>query len=194
MNYDRIILELMNRVQVLEQQVAEIQASIGDENPASQGAGDGSDVSRSEARDKAMDSLRKQYPTYLVEKASRKEGSGIKLIKSQPGFEGAVIIKFFHSKMHGDPARGGHGWHVVNVDEVIGTMIDFVMFSVVDLDGNWSFLIFKPSELGEYRDKHRSGDSEWLHLYFAVRDEKAVELREDVVDVTDHLNNWGVLK
>ncbi|KLU63627.1 hypothetical protein DEAC_c44750 [Desulfosporosinus acididurans] len=45
-----------------------------------------------------------------------------------------------------------------------------------------------------YRDKNRSRDNGVLHLYFVVNNGTAKEVREDAVDVTDHLNNWDVLK
>ncbi|WP_242847249.1 hypothetical protein [Desulfosporosinus acididurans] len=68
------------------------------------------------------------------------------------------------------------------------------LFSVVDKDDKWNFFLYRPEELGMYRDKNRSRDNGVLHLYFVVNNGTAKEVREDAVDVTDHLNNWDVLK
>jgi len=68
------------------------------------------------------------------------------------------------------------------------------MFSYVDSNGNWNFFIYEPDELGMYNDENRSDNSEILHLYFTVKDGKAFEVREKTVDVSDHLNNWNMLK
>jgi len=67
------------------------------------------------------------------------------------------------------------------------------MFSVVESNGNWNFFIYEPDELGMYYENNRSSDNEILHLYFVVKDGKAIEVRENTVDVSDHLNNWHVL-
>lgn len=68
------------------------------------------------------------------------------------------------------------------------------MFSFVDSNANWNFFIYDPDEIGMYYEENCSSDNDILHLYFVVKDGKAIEVREDTVDVTDHLNNWDVLK
>lgn len=81
------------------------------------------------------------------------------------------------------------------MDEIIGTIFTYCLFSVVDKNGNWNFFLYEPCELGIYSDENRSSTSnKILHLYFAVKDGKATEVREKTIDVTDHLNNWDVLK
>jgi hypothetical protein len=87
-----------------------------------------------------------------------------------------------------------HSWHVVRLNDVIGTIVDLCMFSYFDSNESWHYFIYDPNEIGMYRDKNRSGDEEILHLYFVVKDGKALEMREGTVDVTDHLNNWNVLE
>ena len=68
------------------------------------------------------------------------------------------------------------------------------MFSLVDSDGNWNYLIYDPNEIGMYNEKNRLNAGNELHLYFSVQDGKAVEVREDTIDVTDHLNNWSIIE
>ncbi len=199
MNYDKIILELLSRVQTLEEQMAEVKSELAnrydeheddDEDVARQ-----DEVTRSQAREKAIKIIQSKFPDYLVEKASRKEGSGIKVIKPDIDSKRTIFIKFFHSKTY-EHRTGAfeHAWHTVNLNDIIGTYIDYCMFSVLDKNGNWNFLIYEPDELGMYNEQNRSAKSELLHLYFVIEDGKAKEVRENTVDVTDHLNNWDVLR
>lgn len=200
MNYEKIILELMGRIQTLEEQMFEVKnylasqklEEFGDDvNDEDSELGD---FTRSQARDKAIKIIQSKFPDYYVEKASRKEGSGIKIIKPDSNVKKAIIIKYFHSKTYIRTGKVEHSWHTVNLDEIIGTIYDFCLFSVLDKQGGWNFLLFEPDELGIYRDENRSTNSDLLYLYFVIDDGKATEVREKTTDVTDHLNNWGVLK
>lgn len=200
MNYDRIILELLNRVQILEEQIAEIKAEFSsrgddfeDDNSDGDEENEQDEITRSQARDKAMKIMQSKNPDYLVQKASRKEGSGIKVHKPNPNVKKPIIIKFYHSKTH-NSGEFEHGWHVVRLDDVLGTVIDYCMFSIVDSKGDWNFFIYEPDELGMYYEDNRSSDNDILHLYFVVKGGKATEVRENPVDVSDHLNNWDILK
>ena len=201
MNYDKIILELLSRVQELEEQMEIVNDKLlklktlnNNGEDIDQGDTQG-DITRTKAREEAMKIIRTKFPEYIVEKASRNEGSGIKIIKPGIEEERAIIIKFFYSKTYDKNSDGiEHAWHTVNLDDIIGSFIDFVMLSVVDKNGNSNFLIYKPSELGLYSEKYRSKPSEQLHLYFYIENDKAFEIRENKGDVSDHLNNWSVLE
>lgn len=200
MNYDKIILELMSRVQVLEEKVTDVQSELKslkdevDEDLLEEDSGVAGDFTRSKARDKAMKMIQSKFPDCFVEKASRLEGSGIKIMKPDVGAKRAVIIKFYHSKTYEHRSGYEHAWHTINLEEIIGSIYDYCLFSVVDKNGNWNFFLYEADELGEYRDENRSADSNQLHLYFVVEDGKATEVREKTVNVTDHLNNWDVIK
>lgn len=195
MNYDKIILELLSRVQTLEGEMAELKLELAShyEEYAGDEIEGQEEYTRSQARKKAMEIIQSKFPDYVVDKASRKEGSGIKVFK--PDTKRPLIIKFYHSKSF--EHRSGnfeHGWHVVRIDDVIGTVVDLCMFSMVDTNDNWNFFIFDPDEIGLYTEENRSSEGNVLHLYFSVKDGKAIEVREETIDVTDHLNNWDVLE
>ena len=151
---------------------------------------------RAQARSKAIETIKEKFPDCIVERASRKEGSGIKIIKPGANSTRAIIIKFYHSRTyaHRDIITNENSWHVLNLGEIIGSIYDYVLFSSIGQDGNWNFFLYTPEELGIYREEHRSSDSDFLHLYFFVNGNQASEIREETVDVTDHLNNWDILK
>ncbi len=194
-NYDKIILELLSRIQTLEKQVADIKSEyvLCDDDESDDGDGKG-DITRSQARARAIETIQDKFPDYFADVASRKEGSGIKVLKPDVGERRPIIIKFYHSKSF--KHRSGsyeHSWHVVRLEDVLSTYVDLCLFSYVDSDDNWHYFIYDPNEIGMYRDENRSEDEQILHLYFVVKDGKALEVREESVDVTDHLNNWSML-
>lgn len=199
MNYDRIILELLSRVQNLEEQMVEVKvqiASLNDNLPDDSLEDDQGDFTRARARDRAMKIIQEKFPDYLVEIATRREGSGIKIIKPDPDpkHNNITLIKFFHSKTY-EQRTGNieHAWHTVNLNDIIGTMYSYCLFSVVDSKGDWSFFLYSPDELGMYRDENRSSKGELLHLYFTTKGDRAFEIRDKNTEVTDHMNNWDVL-
>lgn len=200
MNYDKIILELLSRVQVLEEEMEKIRSNIVSKKEISEDesleVSEEGEYTRSQARNQAIKVIRSKYPDYIVEKAARKEGSGIKITRPDSESKRPIIIKFFHSKTHISKTIGDvdHAWHTVDLDDIMGTFIDICMFSVVDTKGNWNFLMYEPEELDIYNEANRSGKSGLLHLYFVVKEDKATEIRENTVDVRDHLNNWDILK
>lgn len=187
MNYDKIILELLSRVQNLEEEVAKLRSER--EAPAPEEDGESEEeggVTRTRARDMAIAELKKRFPEYVVEKAPRRDGSGILIYT--PKSRQPYRIKFYHSRVY----PGGHGWHVVRLDEVMD--LSYCIFSLLDESGGWHFFLYGTDELGAYRDEYRADkDDDTLHLYFSVQDGRAAESRESTVDVTDHLDNWDVL-
>lgn len=196
MNYDRIILELMNRVQNLEEQVATHSAWISsrddEETDGTEENREGS-YTRKQARDHVIRLIQNKYPNYLITTATRKEGSGIKIQKSMSNKP--IFIKFYHSRSFIDKSGAfEHGWHVTRLTDVVGTNIDYCLYSLVDSSDNWNIFIFESEEIGKYHEEHRSDHGNVLHMYLSVQNSQGKELREETVDVTTHLNNWNVLQ
>ena len=207
MNYEKIILELMGRIQNLEETVGALDQRISlmegeaDERIDSVSVSNPEKITRTAARKEAMDKIQELYPDYYVSTASRSEGSGIKVIKGDSEPKRAVIIKFYHSKIYlpnsGLTNQSGeyeHGWHIVRLDEVIGSIFDFCLFSMCGSNGRWHFFLFEPDQLGVYNDENRKKRDDELWLNFSVQGDFAYELREEKNDVTEHLDNWDVLE
>lgn len=187
LNYDKIILELLSRVKDLEDEMAQVKARLTSDVEAEEGLEEGGGITRSLARERAIQELQKRFPDYLVRKASRKDGSGILL--QLPSHKTPCKIKFSHSRVY----ETGHSWHTIRLTEIIDE-VSYCMFSVVDASDTWHFFIYGTDELKAYNKAHRTvSDADILHLYFSVQGGRAIEKREDIVDVTDHLDNWQVL-
>ena len=192
MNYDKIILELMTRIQSLEQVVSELLQKMSaielNDEPREEGK---RKFSRSYARHIAIEKIKELYPEYESEKALRIKGGGI--LVNKPGFP-QKIIKFSHSRtFQHQEGWFEHGWHSVLIDEVLYGIYDLCLFSMYDSKGEWHFFLFKPDDISEYSKKNRSGGGNELHLYFSVQGGNAYELREKKVDVTEFYNNWDLI-
>jgi hypothetical protein len=192
MNYDRIIVELLDRVKSLEEQVEELKTELCDGTDSEAQDNEQGTFSRKDGRQKVMDLIGEKYPDYVVSKASRSQGSGI--IVNTP--KKTIVIKYYHSRTYKKSTGIEHGWHSIDLEEIIGTIFDLCICSVIDTKGNSNYFIYEPDELGQYAEAHRSGrsGSNILHLYFEIKDGKAMEVREEPVDVSDHLNNWDKLE
>ena len=189
MNYDKIILELLSRVQNLEDEVDKLKgmALSPEAELAAEAEENGGGITRSQARDYAISQLKARFPEYVVQKAGRKDGSGILL--NLPGHKVPCKIKFSYSRVY----QTKNSWHSIRLSEVMDE-VSYCLFAVAEDDGTWHFFLYGTDELLAYSENHRLDPSaETLHLYFHVEDGKAVERRETPVDVTDHLDNWDVL-
>ncbi len=200
MNYDRIILELMNRVQLLEEKVLTHDDWIHSRNDNDEETEEIEDntkgsYTRKQAREMVIDIIQRKFPNYLVTTASRKEGSGIKITKPDLKYKRPILIKFYHSRSFTHKSgENEHGWHVTKLTDVVGTNVDYCLYSMVDSNDTWSFFIFESEQIGQYHDENRADDGNALHLYFSVQNGTAKELREGTIDVTSYLNNWEKLK
>ena len=194
----------MGRIQNLEETVAVLDQRLllveGDEDEQDESVNVTSQekIARKQARQIAIDKIQELYPDYFVGTASRSEGSGIKINKGDA--LRPMIIKYYHSRVYrpgsglaSQPGDYEHGWHIVRINEVVGSIYDLCIFSMCDTEGKWHFFLFTPDEIGIYNDENRVNRRNELWLYFSVQGDTAYELREDKIDVTKHLNNWNVI-
>lgn len=185
MNYDRIILELLDRVKSLEEQVEEIKHTREIDEFLEENEDTNEGLTRFHAREKVMKEIEERFPDYAVFKASRADGSGI-LLHTDKRLE-PHRIKFYHSKLH---ARG-HAWHSIKLDEI--SRVSYVILSMLDNNNKLQVFIYTSEELLLYEEEHRKMHEDMLHLYLTVNGNQAIEIREEYKDVSEYLNNWEVL-
>jgi hypothetical protein len=199
MNYEKIILELMGRIQTLEETTEALDGRLRDLEWSGEAKGVEMNISneldsitRNQARERTMEQIRKLDPDFIVEKAARLKGGGILVHKPDGSTQ---IIRYSHSKPHSRSADNSikFGWYTVAIDEIMDGIYHLCLFSLVDASGKWHYFMFTPDELGMYNETHRSTTSDTLHLYFSVQGDKAFEMREEKNDVTAHYNNWSAI-
>ncbi len=200
MNYERTILEMMERIKTIEERL-EI---WGEHNPKIENLDDRNeegDVMTQElkksgrilSRNEIMQILRDNYG-FNVRKANRSEGSGIVISKNGKQYN----IKVSFSRSY--PAYANEdvicsGWHT-RLEEVINNQdFPFFIFVVADAENRFHYFIFKRQDIinvFHYKvyDSHRR-----LHFYFRVRKNgKPFEVREIEKDMSLYYNNWTVFE
>jgi len=202
MNYEKIILELMSRIQYLEEAIEKLEYRvsqidvIGDERSTETEVNENTKYTRTDARNRIISRISEEYPDYSVERASRADGSGIRVINLETGDQ--YIIKYYHSKTVLNKTEGfEYGDHFIRVRELLDTYPKFCIFSLVDSSDRWYYFIYEIEELLQYHhDRSQAKNDDVMHLYFSIQsDEAFITTGRDVgrENVSKHLDNWSIL-
>lgn len=194
MNYDAIILEMMSRVQTLEQKVKVLEEQ--NEKPGSLVDEDGFEeqdretkITRSVARQHVMDKIKKMYGYVDVQKGNRAKQADIILTVNSGENKGKELLgKFFYSKSFNDFPSG---WHTLKSSDLEKTYINFYVFTVSFEEKFYNF-IFSREEMKQYVLKKAKDSSDQYYFYFHVNDGKKVETRDDERDVETYFENWAL--
>jgi hypothetical protein len=216
MNYEKTLIELMERVLGLEERVDTLESKASNESakPKVESLFEKeSTYTRTEARAIYMRQFEETlnaagYKNIRVFKANREQGSGI-LIDGDD-LKRPVRVKFYFSKTYGDFSHKGDpdkvteamGWFSTDFSELNRRDIDVVVFCMPYINDDETFFdfIFNTKDLLAYKKAHRSDDGDKLHLYLTSEmtsceysaggdpDFYAFDRREGRIDVSEHLN------
>lgn len=197
MNYESVILEVLGRVQVLEQKVNELEEKnekyealieeLKDTDLSDQD--EEIKVTRSVARQHAMDKIKKQYSYFDVEKGNRSIKADIVLTVNNGEKKGEKLLgKFYYSKSHLDYPSG---WHTVKEVDLESNHLDFHIFTVSYENNFYSFL-FSHDELRQFVKKKAKDSSNQYYFYFQVVGEKKIENRDGERNVQFNYENWDL--
>jgi hypothetical protein len=197
MNYETIILELMSRVQTVEQKVQILEEQNEKykilieelKDKGFQEQEEENKVTRSVARQHAMDMIKKRYQYFDVEKGNRATRADIILTVNKGADEGKQLLgKFYYSKSHLDHVSG---WHTVKEVDLELDHLDFHIFTVAYENEFYSFL-FTHEELKRYVQKKVKDSSDQYYFYFQIVAEKKIENRDGERDVQFNFENWDL--
>ena len=193
MNYDSIILELMGRVQSLEQKVKSLEEQKGliveEIDDAFEEQDEEIKITRSIARQHAMDTIKKKYQYFEVKKGNRAKQADIILTVNAGEQKGKELLgKFYYSKsFHDFPS----GWHTVKEADLNKEHIDFHIFTISYENNFYSFL-FTHEELKQFVEKKAKDSSDQYYFYFHVNGDKKTENRDGEKDVHFNYENWDM--
>lgn len=192
MNYDTILVELIIRVKKLEEELNNLKQSVyEDSTPVDRGGleYDGKTFSRVQAREIAMEHLARLLPDYSVQKSTRQEGGGIKLVSRFDDVMAPVLIKFSYSKCH-KKKNEEHSWFTLQLSE-LEENIDFCIFAMLDTNEEWHYFILSREEVVGFCKTHHAPDGDKIHLFFTIEDGQAYEIRYDKINTSWCWNNWS---
>ncbi|MED3604157.1 hypothetical protein ACTOS9_21990 (plasmid) [Bacillus subtilis] len=194
MNYESIILELMGRVQNLEQKVKSLEEQKGlvvaeEPDDAFEEQDEEIKITRSIARQHAMDTIKRKYGYFDVQKGNRARQADIILTVNSGDKKGRELLgKFYYSKsFHDFPS----GWHTVREADLEKDHIDFHIFTVSYENKFYSFL-FSHDELKRFVEKKAKDSSDQYYFYFHVNGGKKTENRDGERDVQFNYENWDL--
>lgn len=193
MNYESIILELMGRVQTLEQKVRALEGKekfeVLIEEDESEEQDSENKITRSIARQHVMDTIKKQYGYFDVQKGNRAKQADIILTINAGDQKGKELLgKFYYSKSFRDFPSG---WHTVKEADLEKNHIDFHIFTVAYENNFYNFL-FSHEELKQFVQKKAKDSSDQYYFYFHVNDGKKTENRDGERDVQFNFENWDM--
>jgi len=196
MNYETIILELMGRVQILEQKMKEMEGQteafekLIEENDFEEQDRE-MKITRSVARKHVMDNISRKYDYLNVQKGNRAKQADIIVTISSGDNKGEELFgKFYYSKsFHDFPS----GWHTLKESDLEKEHIKFHIFTV-SFENKFHNFIFSTEELKQYVLNKPKDSSDQYYFYFHIKEggNKIVDDRDGEKDVHRYYENWNL--
>lgn len=199
MNYEKIILEMLERIKTLEEKVniiGELNHDSEENTPYEPSETEKKsepvkESGRKLSRLEIMKILDKKYGLE-VRKGNRSEGSGIVVTKDGKSYN----IKVSYSRSYFDYIDEEvvcSGWHTLFEKEINNPDLPFFIFIVAGSDNQYHYFIFKREDIIKEFNYKVYDSNKKLHFYFRVTKEgKPLELREEQRDMSNYYNNWDV--
>lgn len=206
MNYEKIILEMLERIKDLEEKVdalEDFKDEFADDDangvetgssPSGQSNKNGNISGRNKARQEIANVLTNQYG-FSVRKANRSEGSGLVATKKGKSFGIRISYSRSYAKEYGPEDVQCSGWHAFTKQDIENNPASFYIFVVAGEESEeYHYFIFtKESLMDEYFSQIDS-PKKAVHMYFRVnRDGWPHEARDGAVDMTAHYNKWSII-
>jgi len=200
MNYEKIILEMLERIKDLEEKVGmledfkvELEEKEDDVVTEITSGSEKKESGRKLSRIEIMKILREKYG-FEVRQGNRSEGSGIVISKNGK----SLNIKVSFSRSYFEYAKEECiicGWHTLFEKEVNNPELPFFIFVVADAENKFHYFIFTREEIIKEFSYKKYDANKKLHFYFTIKkDGRPVDLREGEEDMSSHYNNWDKFK
>lgn len=190
MSNDSIVLELLGRVQKLEERVRLLEGKVESQEyvqeEESEERVEQTLVTRANSRDYVSDRLQQENPQFIIRKANREEGSGLILTDAQ---ENKLTLKYYYSRsFHDYPS----GWHTVDISDIENESFDIYAFTVSYQEEYFVFF-YTRDELKSFVSRKKLNSSTKYYFYFHIKkDGKIVEVRDNEEDVSKYYDRWDL--
>lgn len=195
MNYDRIIIELMDKISSLEERVELLETELVVTN-------DGSDkeiekMNRSFTKDDVINEIKEKLSRYniTIRKGSNAEGGGL-FLTNEKGEQRRALLKLSRDYVPTNPKKfegfQWRGWHRVSRESA--SVFDYYIFSI-EHDGELDFFIIDQKHYIELTKDKMTDKNDNYYFYF-VEDQRGniYEDRDEVNDMRPYFNNWEKFK
>lgn len=198
MNYERTMLEMIERIKTLEEKVAMLEECYremenSDDEEVDAMTQESKESGRTSSRNEIMKILRDTYG-FNVKKGNRSEGSGIVISKNGKPYN----VKVSYSRSYFDYVNEEvicSGWHTLFEKEINNQECPFFIFVVADAEKKFHYFIFKREDITKVFDYKVYDSNRKLHFYFRVKEDgRPFEVREIEKDMSPYYNNWTVFE
>lgn len=189
MNYEKIILDLYERVVTLEEKVRILDNKLASQNIPFKDetlVNPSEKITRNVSRKYVMDQLKAENPNFSITKGNRTAKADILLKTTENEINYTLKAKFYHSKSFNDFPSG---WHTLHVDDLVNEDIHLFIFNVEFEKNFYPFLFSKQDLLSFVKDK-ATDQNNLYHFYFHIKQNKVLEVRDQEKDASIYYNNW----
>lgn len=190
MNYEKIILELYERVVSLEDKVSYLENQLASQKRVTteeeQPIDSFEKITRNVSRNYVMDKLTTENPEFSITKGNRATKADILLEINQDEITYTLKAKFYHSRSFKEFPSG---WHTVHEDDLVNEDLHLFIFNVEFEKQFYPFLFSRQELLSFVKDK-TTDQNNLYHFYFHVYKNKVVEVRDQEKDASFYYNHW----
>ncbi|MCM3175942.1 hypothetical protein [Paenibacillus sp. MER 99-2] len=192
MNYEKIILDLYERVVSLEEKVTNLENRLSltnldqTRNLEDNSINSSEKITRNISRKYVMDKLSGENPAFLITKGNRAAKADILLKTTENEVTYILKAKFYHSKSFNDFPSG---WHTVNEDELTNEDLHLFIFNI-EFEKQFYTFLFSRTELLSFVNNKSIDQNHLYHFYFHVVHDQAVEVRDEEKDASIYYNRW----
>lgn len=190
MNYEKIILDLYERVVSLEDKVAILENQLASQKIPVQEeelpVDSSRKITRNDSRKFVMDKLTAENPDFLITKGNRAAKADIILITTENEITYTLKAKFYHSRSF---KKFPSGWHTVHEDDLVNEDINLFIFNV-EFEKHFYPFLFSRLELLSFVTDKATDQNHLYHFYFHVNKNKVVEVRDQEKDASIYYKHW----
>lgn len=193
-SYEGVILELLTRIQSLEERVQHLERQstkeplISNEKIAPADDDKLNKITRSVARSHVMNRLTTENKDIVAIKGNKATGASIIIqSKKNPGKE--IKAKFYYSKSHLNHVSS---WHTVSTADIQDDQIELHIFTV-SYNQDFHSYFFTTDELRDFVKGKRSDNAGLYHFYFHQVNGENVENRDQKYDVSKYYDRWALV-
>lgn len=203
MKYEKLLLDLLERVAFLEEKVSELERSqieleineVVDTSAKTDIAGDavvGKQSNRALVLQEVTNILRDKHG-FDVQKGKRADGGGLILFKYGRKSHLKILVSRNYMVQPVEPDYEWGGWHTFVPNE--NDQFDYYVFAVkIDENHPAHYFIFDKNKMSEIFGQKEADSNGYVHFYFRKRwNGKLVDAREEEVDMSAFYNNWNLI-
>lgn len=190
MNYEKLILDLYERVVSLEETVSILQDQFGNKdtsvNKDEPAVDEVKKITRNVSRNYVMKELEAENPDFIITKGNRAANADILLETRKNEITYTLKAKFYHSKsFHNFPS----GWHTVHKDDLVNEDLSLFIFNV-EFEGSFYPFFFSRQELLLFVKDKTIDQNDLYHFYFHINKDKVMEVRDQEKDASAYYSHW----